>query len=63
MELKEEQVKNGFIHFGLLKKEEYWHQIHVSGHGDGTQIKQIIECSNAKKLIPIHTQHDEYHKK
>jgi len=63
MELKEEQVKNWFIHFGVLKKDENWHQIHVSGHGDGTQIKRVIESSNSKKLIPIHTQHEEYHKK
>ncbi|MCV0400162.1 MAG: MBL fold metallo-hydrolase [Nitrosarchaeum sp.] len=63
MELKEEQVKNWFTHFGILKKEQNWHQIHVSGHGDGTQIKKVIEGSNSKKLVPIHTQHDEYHKK
>ncbi|MDF2426252.1 MAG: hypothetical protein OPY08_07510 [Nitrosopumilus sp.] len=23
----------------------------------------VIDGSNAKKIIPIHTQHDEYHKK
>jgi len=63
MELKEEQVKNWFAHFGILKKDEDWHQIHVSGHGDGTQIKQVIDGSKSKKLIPIHTQHEEYHKK
>lgn len=63
MELKEEQVKNWMVHFGILNKDEDWHQIHVSGHGDGQQIKHVIENSNAKKLIPIHTQHDEYHKK
>ena len=37
--------------------------MHVSGHGDGVQIKQVIDGANAKKLIPIHTKHDEYHKK
>jgi len=63
MEHKVDQVKNWFIHFGVLKKDENWHQIHVSGHGDGTQIKKVIDGSNSKKLIPIHTQHDEYHKK
>ncbi len=63
MELKEEQIKNWFTHFGVIKKDQDWHQIHVSGHGDGTQIKQVIDGSNAKKIIPIHTQHDEYHKK
>jgi len=63
MELKEEQIKNWFTHFGVIKKDQDWHQIHVSGHGDGEQIKRVIEGSNSKKLIPIHTQHDEYHKK
>ena len=63
MELKEEQIKNWFEHFGLISKERDWHQVHVSGHGDGEQIKHVIDGANAKKLIPIHTQHDEYHKK
>ena len=63
MKLKEEQIKDWFVHFGVLKKEQDWHQVHVSGHGDVEQIKYIIENSNAKELIPIHTEHDEYHKK
>ena len=63
MEIKEDQVKNWFVHFGVIKKEDNWHQIHVSGHGDGEQIKHVVENTNAKTLIPIHTVHDEYHKK
>jgi len=63
MEIKEDQVKNWFVHFGVLKRDQDWHQIHVSGHGDGEQIKYVVENTNAKSLIPIHTQHDEYHKK
>jgi ribonuclease J len=63
MELKEDQVKNWFVHFGVLKREQDWHQIHVSGHGDGEQIKYVVENTRAKSLIPIHTVHDEYHKK
>ncbi len=63
MELKDEQVRNWFVHFGVLKKEEDWNQIHVSGHGDGEQIKYVIDNANAKSLIPIHTKKDEYHKK
>ena len=46
MELKEEQVKNWFEHFGVITKERDWHQIHVSGHGDGLQIKKVIEESS-----------------
>ena len=63
MELKEEQIKNWFEHFGLINSEREWFQVHVSGHGDGTQIKYVIDNSDSKKLIPIHTHHDEYHKK
>ena len=63
MELKEEQIKNWFEHFGIISRERDWHQIHVSGHGDSTQIMRVIDGAQAKKLIPIHTQHDEYHKR
>ncbi len=60
---KEEQIKNWFERFGVISKEREWNKVHVSGHGDGVQIKHVIDGANAKKLIPIHTQHDEYHKK
>ena len=63
MEIKEEQIKNWFEHFGIISRERDWHQIHVSGHGDSTQIMHVIDGAQAKKLIPIHTQHDEYHKR
>ena len=63
MELKEEQVRNWLHHFGIISSEKDWHQVHVSGHGDGVQIKKVIDGSHARKLIPIHTEHDEYHKK
>ena len=63
MEIKEDQVKNWFVRFGVLKRDQDWHQIHVSGHGDGEQIKRVIGNSNAKSIIPIHTMQDEYHKK
>jgi ribonuclease J len=63
MELDQRRVKRWLIHFGLIKKEDEWNHIHVSGHGSGDQIKKIIEESNSKTLIPIHTEHEEYHKK
>ena len=63
MELKEDQVKNWFVHFGVINRDQDWHQIHVSGHGDGEQIKHVVEDSQSKALIPIHTVNDEYHKK
>ena len=63
MELSEKRIRNWFEHFGLIKKDGDWHHFHVSGHGDGTQIKHVIDDSHPKRLVPIHTQHDEYHKK
>ena len=61
MEIKEEQIKNWFEYFGVISRERDWHQIHVSGHGDSTQLMRVIDGADAKKLIPIHTTHDEYH--
>lgn len=63
IEIKEEQIKNWLEHFGLITKERQWYQIHVSGHGDQDQIKRGVKETESKKLIPIHTEHEEYHKK
>ena len=63
MIIKEKQIKNWFVHFGVINREDNWHQVHVSGHGDGEQIKHVVENTNSKKLIPIHTVEDSYHKK
>lgn len=63
MAFKEERVKRWLIHFGLLVSEDDWEHSHVSGHGSGDQIKRVIEGANVKTLIPIHTEHEEYHKK
>jgi ribonuclease J len=63
MRLDQERVKRWLLHFGLIKKENEWNHIHVSGHGSGDQIKKIIEGSESKLLIPVHTEHEEFHKK
>ena len=63
MRLDQERVKRWLLHFGLIKKEVDWNHIHVSGHGSGDQIKKIIEGSNSKILVPVHTEHEEFHKK
>lgn len=62
MELDQQRVKRWLMHFGLLKENLQWNHIHVSGHGSGDQIKKVIEGSTAKTLVPIHTEHEEYHK-
>lgn len=63
MEFKEEKVKRWIAHFGLISSEEDWNHTHVSGHGSGDQIKKVIDGAEAKSLVPIHTEHPEYHKK
>jgi ribonuclease J len=63
MELDQKRVKRWLVHFGLINRESEWNHIHVSGHGSGDQIKKVIENAAPKKLIPIHTEHEEYHKK
>ena len=65
MEFKQETIKNWLEHFGLITSERDWNQVHVSGHGDGQQIKHVIDGTKAKKLIPIHTapKNESYHKK
>jgi len=63
MQLDQKRVKRWLIHFGLINKELEWNHIHVSGHGSGDQIKKVIDESKSKTLIPIHTEHEEYHKK
>ncbi len=59
----EKRVKRWLEHFGLITKEGQWNLTHVSGHGSGDQIKEIIDGSKAKTLVPIHTIHEEYHEK
>ncbi|MGD1839002.1 MAG: MBL fold metallo-hydrolase RNA specificity domain-containing protein [Nitrososphaeraceae archaeon] len=61
MKLDHERVKRWLIHFGLLKKESEWYHIHVSGHGFRDQIKQIIKNTQAKQVVPIHTENEEYY--
>ena len=60
MELDQRRVKRWLVHFGLLKKESDWNHIHVSGHGSRDQIQHIVKDSNSRKVIPIHTENEEY---
>ena len=63
MKFDEARVRRWIEHFGLISSEDDWHHVHVSGHADGPQLKGLIEGSNSKCLIPIHTEHEEYHQK
>ncbi len=65
MKLGKQRTINWFEKFRVISSEKDWHHVHVSGHGDGEQIKRVIDGSNAKKLIPIHTDpaNEQYHKK
>lgn len=61
-EMKHDQtrIKRWLIHFGLISKNWSWNTFHVSGHGSSDQIKNIVEDTNSKTLIPIHTQHADF---
>lgn len=48
---------------GQENKSENSLKILLKTHGDGEQIKYVVENTKAQLLIPIHTVHDEYHKK
>ena len=63
MRLSSERIKNWLVHFGLLKEGGKWEHFHISGHGDGPQIKSVIDGTRPKRLVPIHTEHPEYHQK
>ena len=59
MELGHDRIKRWLHHFGLIRDEESWITLHVSGHGTGDQIKRVAKESNAKNIIPIHTEHSD----
>jgi ribonuclease J len=63
MELSEGRVLNWLVHFRLVTRKDQLARSHVSGHGDGTQIKHVIDGTDATQLIPIHTENEGYHKK
>ncbi|MEW6603105.1 MAG: MBL fold metallo-hydrolase [Thermoproteota archaeon] len=63
MKLDEERIKRWMVHLKLISSEGQWNHTHVSGHGDGNQIKKVIEETQSKSLVPIHTVHEEYHQK
>jgi hypothetical protein len=64
MKLDEKSVKRRWLeHFGLITKKGQWNHSNVSGHGDGRQIKQVIEGPRSKTSIPIHTVHEAYHER
>jgi ribonuclease J len=63
MEISEGKVLNWLVHFGLITKKDQLTRSHISGHGDGNQIKHVIEGSKAKTLVPIHTTKESYHQK
>ncbi len=56
MALDQERIKRWLVHFGLISRQDQWNQIHVSGHGSGDQISDVVKGVKAKKLVPIHTE-------
>jgi len=52
------RLNNWIDFFGLEK-----HHFHASGHASGPEIREIVQATNAKELIPIHTEHPEHFRK
>jgi ribonuclease J len=52
MELSENRAVNWLIHFGLITKKGQLSRSHVSGHGDGNQIKAVVEAPRRKSSSP-----------
>ena len=59
----EDDIESGIMHNWLRHFDLRFHQIHASGHCPSSDLKEIIEQINPKKLIPIHTEEPEYFKK
>jgi len=55
MELDLKKVENWLQHFGLMP----YHQIHVSGHVSGDELKDAISEIKPKNVFPVHTEHPE----
>lgn len=55
MEIDFRRVENWLNHFNLLPI----HKMHVSGHGSGEEILNMIREINPEKIYPIHTEHVE----
>ena len=51
MEIDFKKVENWLEHFNLLPI----HKLHVSGHGSGEEILNMIQEINPQRLYPIHT--------
>ena len=54
MQIDRRRMENWLNHFKLPM-----FKAHASGHASGSEIKELIQKVNAKKVIPIHTEHAE----
>jgi len=63
MRLEEKRIIRWLVHFGFISKKGDWNQTHVSGHGDGNQIRKVVEETKSKAVVPIHTTKERYHRK
>lgn len=52
------KMKNWLNHFGLK-----YFSAHASGHANSEEIKEIVKRINAKKIVPIHTEHPQMFKR
>ena len=57
MQIDMNRMENWLNHFKLPI-----HKAHSSGHASGSEIKDLVKKINAKKVIPIHTEHPDIFK-
>jgi hypothetical protein len=63
MKISEKRAINWLIHFGLITKKGQLSRSHVLEHGDGNQMRAVVKGPKTKKLIPIHTEKEQFRKK
>jgi ribonuclease J len=55
----EEDINDELMHKWLEHFKLEFHQVHASGHCEGSQIRELVKRINPKILIPIHTEYPE----
>ena len=57
MVIDEKRAENWLKHFNISEKKR--HQIHASGHANGSEIAEMLRKIEPEKVIPVHTEHPE----
>jgi ribonuclease J len=57
-EREEEVIRNWVSHLGF-----HYHQLHASGHAPMPEVAVLVDQIDARRVVPIHTEHPELFKK